>query len=73
MTDQPPPTGEMCLRCRNELHSLGEVELRTGGTTGAWKLLFGEWAELGEGKMRVDVLACPACRRLELKLPESSG
>jgi len=72
MTDQPAPTGEMCLRCGKELHALGEIELRTGGTTGAWKLLFGEWAELGEGKMRVDVLACPACRRLELRLPERS-
>jgi hypothetical protein len=70
MTDRPTPTGERCLRCGNELHDLGEVELRTGGTAGGWKLLFGEWAELGEGMLKVHVLACQSCRRLELKLPE---
>jgi hypothetical protein len=70
MTDEPRPTGEACLRCRTELHSLGETDLRTGGSRGAWKLIFGEWAELGEGTMKVEVLACPRCRRLELKLPE---
>ena len=73
MSDQPTPTGEMCLRCGKELQSLGVVELRTGGTTGGWKLLFGEWAELGEDMLKVELQACPACRRLELKLPESSS
>jgi hypothetical protein len=70
MTDGPRPTGETCLRCRGELQSLGETDLRTGGSRGAWKLIFGELAELGEGTMRVELLACPQCRRLELKLPE---
>jgi hypothetical protein len=70
MTDEAQPTGESCLRCHAELHSLGESSLRTGGSRGAWKLIFGEWAELGEGTMRVELLACPGCRRLELKLPE---
>jgi len=32
--------------------------------------LFGELAELGEGTMKVEMLACPRCRRLELRLPE---
>jgi hypothetical protein len=72
MTDQPTPTGEQCLRCGAALQDLGEIELRTGGTSGGWKLLFGEWAELGERMMKVQVLACPSCRRLELKLPDSS-
>jgi hypothetical protein len=70
MSDEPAPIGEACLRCRTELHSLGETSLRTGGSRGAWKLIFGEWAELGEGTMRVELLACPGCRRLELRLPE---
>ena len=70
MSDEPRPTGEACPRCREELQSLGETTLRTGGSRGAWKLLFGEWAELGEGTMAVELLACPRCRRLELKLPE---
>jgi hypothetical protein len=45
------------------------TDLRTGGSRGAWKLIFGEWAELGEGTMKVELLACPNCRRLELRLP----
>ena len=70
MTDEPQPTGKPCLRCRTELQSLGETTLRTGGSRGAWKLIFGELAELGEGTMAVDLLACPRCRHLELRLPE---
>jgi hypothetical protein len=70
VSDEPRPTGELCLRCRHELGSLGDVALRTGGTRGAWKLFFGEWAELGEGTINVELLACPNCRRLELRLPE---
>jgi hypothetical protein len=70
MSDEPQPTGEPCLRCHAELRSLGQTDLRTGGSRGAWKLIFGEWAELGEGTMKVEVLACPQCRRLELRLPQ---
>jgi uncharacterized protein YbaR (Trm112 family) len=70
VSDDPQPTGEACLRCRTELQSLGETDLRTGGSGGAWKLIFGEFAELGEGTMKVEMLACPQCRRLELRLPE---
>ena len=70
MSDSPQPTGEPCLRCHSELQSLGQTDLRTGGSGGAWKLIFGELAELGEGTMKVELLACARCRRLELKLPE---
>ena len=70
MTDEPEATGEACLRCRTELRSLGLTDLRTGGSGGAWKLILGELAELGEGTMKVELLACPRCRRLELRLPE---
>ncbi len=70
MSEEQQPTGDLCLRCRAELQSLGETSLRTGGSRGALKLIFGEWAELGEGTMKVELLACPRCRHLELKLPE---
>jgi hypothetical protein len=70
MSDRSQPAGEPCLRCRTELQSLGLTELRTGGSGGAWKLIFGELAELGEGTMKVEMLACPQCRRLELRLPQ---
>jgi hypothetical protein len=70
MSDERRAMGELCLRCRTELQSLGQTDLRTGGSRGAWKLIFGEWAELGEGTMKVELLACPKCRRLDLRLPE---
>jgi len=69
MSDEPQPMGEPCLRCRTELHSPGQTDLRTGVSRSAWKLVFGEWAEPGEGTMKVELLACPNCRRLELGLP----
>lgn len=68
--DQLRQTDEMrCLRCRGPLVSMGVQELRIGGTTGGWKLLFGEWAELGEGFLRLEALACGSCRRVELRVP----
>ena len=70
MTDDPRASGDGCVRCGGQLQSLGETDLRTGGSRGAWKLIFGELAELGEGTMKVEMLACPRCRRLELKLPD---
>ena len=58
-----------CIACKGELRSIGTEEFRVGGTTGGWKLLFGEWAELGEDMLSFEVLACTACRRVELRAP----
>jgi hypothetical protein len=44
-----------------------------GGTTGGWHLLFGEWAELGEGKLRLEVRACATCRQVEFRAPSDAG
>ena len=59
----------LCLRCQTPLESFGVEEFRVGGTSGGWKLVFGELAELGEEKQRFEVLACPACRHVELRVP----
>ena len=58
-----------CLRCGTALHSIGIEQFRIGGTSGGWKLLFGEWAEVGEEMLSLDVLACPRCRKVELRVP----
>src|SRR5207247_10070681 len=58
-----------CIACKGELQSIGTEQFRVGGTTGGWKLLFGEWAELGEDMLSFEVLACTACRRVELRAP----
>ncbi|MGZ4105402.1 MAG: hypothetical protein ACXVQY_02545 [Actinomycetota bacterium] len=66
------PVSGTCLGCQGPLSSLGTEAFRVGGTAGGWKLLFGEWAELGEDKLPLDVYACQQCRRVELRVPASS-
>lgn len=71
---EPPDGGigipaNRCLRCGAPIESLGVHEFRTGGSTGAAHLLFGQWAELGEDKLAFEILACSACRHVELRLP----
>jgi hypothetical protein len=58
-----------CLRCGVQLQVIGIESFRVGGTSGGWKMLFGEWAELGEGMMDFEVFACPNCRKIELRVP----
>jgi hypothetical protein len=64
-----------CFACRAPMQSLGQLPIRTGGTTGGWHLLLGEWADVTEGVLPLDVFRCPRCRRVEffdldLSLPE---
>ncbi len=61
-----------CPRCRTEMLSAGVRKFRTGGTGGGWKLIFGEWAELGEDMLPLEVLGCPDCRYVELRAPEKT-
>ncbi|MGZ4149528.1 MAG: hypothetical protein ACXVQJ_05780 [Actinomycetota bacterium] len=58
-----------CLRCHEAMQSMGVEEFRVGGTSGGWKMLFGEWAELGEQMIQLEMLACPSCRMVELRVP----
>jgi hypothetical protein len=74
MTDPATPAripDGTCLRCGAALESLGTEEFRTGGTTGGWKLLFGEWAELGENMLRLEVRACTSCRQVDFRVPDA--
>lgn len=58
-----------CLRCSAQLELLGTERFRCGGTSGGWKLIFGEWAELGEGMLPLEVWVCPRCRKVEFRVP----
>jgi hypothetical protein len=64
---------DACLRCGAPLTSMGVEQLRIGGSSGGWKLLFGEWAELGEDLLPLEVLVCETCRRVEWRLPEGES
>lgn len=61
---------DACLRCGADLQSIGREQFRVGGTSGGWKLLFGEWAEVSEEMLTLDVLACPRCLKVELRVPK---
>ncbi|HEX9695783.1 MAG TPA: hypothetical protein VGB64_05660 [Actinomycetota bacterium] len=67
----PVPSQGECLACRAPLESIGVERFRVGGSTGGWKLVFGEFAELGEGMIDMEVLGCRQCRRVELRVPRS--
>jgi hypothetical protein len=66
--DGNPGYGD-CLRCGEHLEAIGIESFRVGGTSGGWKMLFGELAELGEGMLELEVFACPECRTVELRVP----
>lgn len=42
-------------------------QFRVGGTSGGAKLFLGEWAELGESMLPMEVLYCNSCGRVELR------
>ena len=63
-------SSDTCLGCKNQLQSLGVEHFRTGGVSGGWAALMGNWAEIGEGLMDMELLACRNCRRVELRIPE---
>ena len=71
MSEQASAGSNACLGCHGPLESMGIEQIRTGGTGGGWKLLFGEWAELGEEMLPLEVLACGRCRRVEFRVPSS--
>jgi hypothetical protein len=68
-TSRAPISPTACLRCGGVLQSMGVEEFRTGGTSGGWKLLVGEWAELGEEMLKLEVLACGSCGFVEMRMP----
>ena len=67
-----PAEGESsapCHGCGGAMEQIGTERFRVGGTSGIWKLFIGEWAELGEDMLPLEVWVCPSCRRVELRVP----
>ncbi len=65
----PRGGGNACVACGGALEPIGVEQFRTGGTSGGIKLLIGEWGELGERMLPLDLWFCGACRRVEFRLP----
>jgi hypothetical protein len=47
------------------MESLGQLPIRVGGTTGGWHLLLGNWADMRESILPLDVYRCSTCKRVE--------
>jgi len=54
-----------CPACKSEMESLGQLPIRVGGTTGGWHLLLGNWADMRESILPLDVFRCGTCKRVE--------
>jgi RNase P subunit RPR2 len=59
-----------CSNCGQNAQYVYTAEFRVGGTSGGMKLLFGEWAELGEKMIPLYVFVCPNCGKIELYATE---
>ena len=55
-----------CSSCGQNAQYVYTAKFRVGGTSGGMKLLFGEWAELGEETIPMYVFVCPHCGKIEL-------
>ena len=54
-----------CSTCKSQMDALGQLPIRLGGTTGVRHLLMGNWADVKESLMPLDVYRCGTCRRVE--------
>ena len=63
--------GKLCS-CGAVMQFAEKADFRVGGTSGGWKLLFGEWAELGESMIPLDVYVCPRCGMIRLFADEET-
>ena len=59
-----------CTFCGQNAQYIYTANFRIGGTSGGMKLLFGEWAELGESMIPMYVFICPNCAKIELYTTE---
>ncbi len=60
-----------CTACGENAQYIYTAEFRIGGTSGGMKLIFGEWAELGESMITMYVFVCPRCGKVELYATEN--
>jgi len=60
------PAAFLCFVCNNPMMPLGAIPVRVGGTSGGWHLLIGEWADVGEKTLSIDMYRCNQCRRVDM-------
>jgi hypothetical protein len=55
-----------CYICKGELEFLGQIPVRAYGTGPVARLLFGQWAEVGEETLPIDLFRCKKCGHLDI-------
>ena len=68
-TDEDRAKALDCLRCGSVLRAEGPIDLRVGGHSGGWSVLFGGWADVNEALMKLRVFSCPKCGHVEFRVP----
>lgn len=58
-----------CLRCGSLIIAEGVIDLRMGGHSGGWSVLFGGWADLNEQLLKLNAFRCPSCGHVEFRMP----
>ena len=61
-----------CYFCDVEMQFAEKVPFRIKGTPGFWKLIVGEWAELGEEMLYLNVYVCTKCGEVRLFADEKA-
>jgi DNA-directed RNA polymerase subunit RPC12/RpoP len=61
-----------CYSCGREMHFAQRIPFRIKGTPGLYKLVIGEWAELGEDLLNFDVYVCPSCGEIRFSADEQT-
>jgi predicted RNA-binding Zn-ribbon protein involved in translation (DUF1610 family) len=61
-----------CYACGGEMRFAQRIPFRIKGTPGLWKLVLGEWGELGEEMLDFNVYLCPTCGEIRLSADEKT-
>jgi hypothetical protein len=61
-----------CPQCRTYMECLGIKQFRTGGKTGGWHLLLGDFAEMQERFLKLEMWVCTQCKQVLFYLPDKS-
>lgn len=59
-----------CYSCGIEMQFAQRIPFRVKGRPGLVKLVFGEWAAIGEELMSFDVYICPSCGEIRFSTDE---
>lgn len=58
-----------CTRCNSPLDLVGEEDFRTGGSTGIAAMFLGNFNQLNEGILALQMYRCAQCGHVEFFLP----